>query len=191
MKLFKKLAAACLALTFCFSLATLVACGDKDGNTVTSSTDSSSPVVEDSSDSADSEISSEVGGEVSDNSSIVDDSTDSEVSSEVGGEVSDAPVAQANAYNFIIKNADGSAAVGYAVQMCTTDGRGICYQPSNATGNVSDENGFIYLEMGSMSCPSPAVYEVHVMLDGVQVNLSSVVNTPAEVSLDFIILTLA
>ncbi|MBE5746822.1 MAG: hypothetical protein E7352_01455 [Clostridiales bacterium] len=171
MKLFKKLAAACLALTFCFGLATLVACGDKGG--VTPPVNSSSP-VDTNSDSND------------ESSAPVDTDSDSEGNDE-GSDV----VAKENAYNFLIRNADGSAAVGYAVQMCTTDGSGICYAPSNAIGNISDENGFVYVEMGSMSCPNPAVYEVHVMLDGAQVNLSSVVNTPAEASLELIVVTLA
>ena len=135
MKLFKKLAGACLAMTFCFGMASLVACGDKGDS---------------------------------------------------------APVARENAYNFLVYKADGSAAVGYKVQMCTTDGEGICYAPSAAI----DSNGFTYITTGS-SCPAPAVYEVHVLLVDEetyaeeQVALSEAVYTPAEFSTEFITVTLA
>lgn len=136
MKLFKKLAGACLALTFCFGMVGLVACGGDKGN--------------------------------------------------------GAPQAKENAYNFLVYKADGSAAVGYKVQMCTTDGEATCYNPSAAT----DSNGFTYITTGS-SCPAPAVYEVHVLLynDSTTmdepVELSQTVYTPAEFSTDFITVTLA
>lgn len=136
MKLFKKLAGACLAMTLCFGMASLVACG----------------------------------GDKGDNS----------------------PVAKANAYNFLVYKADGSAAVGYKIQMCTVDGNATCYAPSTAT----DNNGFTYITTGS-SCPAPAKYEVHVLLFSEetyteeQVALSSTVYTPVEYSTDFITVTLA
>lgn len=137
MKLFKKLAGACLALTFCFGMVGLVSCGDKDNG-------------------------------------------------------NGAPQAKANAYNFLVYKADGSAAQGYNVQMCTTDGSGICYAPSAAI----DANGFTYVTTG-MSCPEAAIYEVHVVLYNEetttydQVALSQTVYTPAEFSTEFIEVTLA
>ena len=136
MKLFKKLAGACLALTFCFAMVGMVACG--------------------------------------------------------GGKGDDTPKAKENAYNFLVYKADGSAAVGYKVQMCTTNGAGTCYSPSAET----DSNGFTYITTGN-SCPAPAVYEVHVLLQNEEttadepVELSATVYTPAEFNTDFIEITLA
>ena len=136
MKLFKKLAGACLALTFCFGMVGLVACGGNGGN--------------------------------------------------------NGPQAKENAYNFLVYKADGSTAVGYKVQMCTTDGNAMCYNPSTET----DSNGFTYIAQGS-SCPQAAIYEVHVLAysettyTDEPVELAQAVYTPAAFSTEFITIVLA
>ena len=146
MKLFKRLAGACLALTLCCGMAGMAACGDKGGNSGSSNSSSGNL----------------------------------------------APQAKENAYNFLVYDADGDAAVGYKVQMCTTDGDAMCYMPSAAT----DANGYAYITTGA-SCPAPAVYEVHVLLfnetsgSDEPVELSTVVYTPATFSTEFIEITLA
>lgn len=129
MKLFKKLVGACLAMSLCFSMASLVACGDK-------------------------------------------------------GEELGPPVAKESAYNFLVYNADGSAAVGYVIQLCTEDA---CLDGFSAK---TDGNGFTYMT------PTPDVYEVHVGYFNennrlVMKDLSETVYTPAEFSTDFIEITLA
>lgn len=109
-----------------------------------------------------------------------------------GGKGDDTPKAKENAYNFLVYKADGSAAVGYKIQMCTTTGAWACYTPSAET----DSNGFTYITTGD-SCPAPAVYEVHVLLHNEKtytdepVALSATFCTPAEFSTDFIEITLA
>lgn len=161
MKLFKKFAVTCLALTLCLGMASMVACGDKGNGNGNSQTESSSVV----------------------------DSSENESSSESG---SSAVQAQENAYNFLVKNADGSPAVGYKVQLCTTDDSKTCYMPSAQT----DANGFVYITAGP-SCPNPAAYEVHVLAydelleTDAPVEPTATVYTPAAFSTDFITVTLA
>ena len=99
---------------------------------------------------------------------------------------------QANAYNFLVLKADGSPAVGYKVQMCTTDGSGMCYMFVDV-----DANGFVAITVDRDVCPAPGVYEVHVLgydelLETFSpVELAEVVYTPESFSMELITIRLA
>ena len=202
MKFFKKIAISCLALMMCLGMATLVACGgDKGGNSSESASSESvsSEISSEISSETSSEISSEsVSSEVS-SAEVSSESTSAETSSEVvsgensseSSENSSEIVAQANAYNFKVFKADGSPAVGYQVQMCTTDGSGICYMPVDI-----DANGFAAITTGP-ACPAPSVYEVHVLGYNESygtyepVELTETIYTPATFSTEFITIIFA
>lgn len=145
MKLFKRLAGACLALTLCCGMAGMAACGDKGGNN---------------------------------NSSTSSSNASSDAGSNVG---------QANAYNFEVYTAENEPAVGYYVQMCTTDTPAICYQPVaiGADGKVS-------ISQNNAFCPAEAVYEVHILNSEYEpVDTTETVYTPANFSAEYIVITLA
>lgn len=194
MKFFKKIALSCLAFMLCLGMASVAACGSKKKNNDTSSSSaatSSSTVNSEAGSAENSSVASTESANNNATSGTVNNSAATSNSTEVSNatssgnnEESSGIVTQANAYNFKILKADGTPAVGYNIQLCSTDGT--CYPPSI----VSDANGFVAVTT-SRNFPGPGIYEVHVMYSGNQVALATTVRTPAAFSTELIVVTLA
>ncbi len=198
MKFFKKIALSCLAFMLCLGMASVAACGSKKKNNDTSSSSaatSSSTVNSEAGSAENSSVASTESAGNNTTSGTVNNSAATSNSTEVSNatssgnnEESSGIVTQANAYNFKILKADGTPAVGYKIQMCTTNGSGVCYAFSSA----SDTNGFVAVTQNPRICPNPAIYEVHVVdSTNTQVALAATVHTPAAFSAELIVVTLA
>lgn len=86
--------------------------------------------------------------------------------------------AKENAYNFRVVNADGTAATGYQVQLCTAD-QTTCYP-----GVAVDGEGYC-----AYTCPE-GVYEIHLLPADTEFT-SNPELTPATYSTEIIVITLA
>ncbi|MBQ9713979.1 MAG: hypothetical protein IJV83_01510 [Clostridia bacterium] len=196
MKLFKKIASACLALTLCFGVFSLVACGNEDSISSSQPTSSETVSSEESSSAENSEAESSEESSVSEESSSTEnseaESSEASSSSENSEVDSSEEASVADSYKFIIQTAEGAPVAGYYIQLCVVDENlmpGVCYNPYMT---ASDAEGKVELPITNRVCPEEAVYEIHVMNESfAQVELAEKKYTPAQFSAEYIILTLA
>ena len=140
MKLFKKFASLCLALTFCVSLGAIASCGK-----TSAPDDNSAPTTSDSIVNSETSVVPEV-------------SEDAETSVAPETSEEDEP-AIPTVYTVIVLDASGAPVSGANVQFCSVDASGnlgVCYMPV-----ATDANGICVYN--PINFPGEGIYEIHVL----------------------------